>query len=382
MIKIHGQVQHYAWGGQNFIASLLGLPNTDGAPHAEYWLGVHPSAPATLTDSGDPTPLSHYLRDNNAGEIQFLFKVLDVKDMLSIQAHPTRAQATAGFLRENAEGIDPAAAHRNYKDQNDKPELAVALSDFWLLHGIAREHAVFAALERREYLTPLLRVYQQQGIRGAFSLALDAYHPHTRAMHDGLVHELTERHYSKSDIEFWMQRWLRDNPETPNGILTLFFLNLVHLIPGEAIFQPAGLLHAYLEGQNIELMANSDNVLRAGLTPKHIDVGELLKIALLTDSDPEDYLIRPQATAQGEIRYPTPFPAFELSLFASQHARQFNWSVNTPEILFCLDGEAQIAGTAEETRVCRQGDAFALCPQQQIAVQGEHFSIYRARNLQ
>jgi mannose-6-phosphate isomerase len=186
----------------------------------------------------------------------------------------------------------------------------------------------------------------------------------------------------QSVIEFWIQRWLSSNPDAVAGLLTLFFLNLVKLSPGQGMYQPDGLLHAYLEGQNIELMANSDNVLRAGLTPKHIDVPELLDVCSIQPTQPSDYLISPQADGRGITVFPTPFHEFELSRVDIQSHLPCAWPACNAEILLIMDGTATVA-CGDQSYELRCGEAIAILPEAgAVTVSTSSQShIYRARNL-
>jgi len=391
-VKIQGQVQAYQWGGKTFIPELLGVPNTKDQPQAEYWLGAHPSArAATITNA---TPVDELLATNGAPPLRFLLKILDVQDMLSIQAHPNKQQAQDGFARENARGIPQDAKHRNYKDASDKPELMVALSEFWLLHGFRDENEIAALLAKHECLSPLQNRLCEKGLTDAFAFALDFADAGVLSMQHGLAQNLltASEPFPKATPEFWIQRWLQKNPSVENGILTLFFLNLLKLDPGMAVYQPAGLLHAYLEGQNVELMANSDNVLRAGLTPKHIDVAELLRTCSIAPSRPEDFVIRQQLLASGETRYPTPFPEFELAQIAWDNIAKNNgagdsgaevtWEVDAPEILFCYRGSAKFLSGADEGLLYK-GESLLLLPKQRVSLRllSPGTQLFKARNL-
>lgn len=383
LIKLRGKVQAYAWGGADFLPQLLGYAHTSGEPQAEYWLGTHPSAPSQVLDGETTQPLDHYLRSHQQPELQFLLKILDVRDMLSIQAHPTRQQAEAGFLRENQLGIALTAGNRNYKDASDKPELMVALSEFWLLHGFRRETQILVDLARQPVLAPLQQKLQKEGLAAAFAFALDTGDNQVQSLQQQLAAELLAGPplSDKNTTAFWLQRWVMSHPQALNGLLTPWFLNLVQLQPGEAIYQPAGLLHAYLEGQNVELMANSDNVLRAGLTPKHIDAPELLRTCTLNPTRVEDYRIRPIFSPDGEQRFVTPFPDFELSEFNSKRSLQLNWRSAAPEILFCYSGIAELE--AEDSRLTlQQGDACLVVPDAQVraTLLSPDTRIYKARN--
>lgn len=383
LIKLHGKVQAYAWGGTEFLPRLLGYHHTSGEPQAEYWLGTHPNAPAQVLDDNTALPLDQYLQHHQQPELQFLLKILDVRDMLSIQAHPTREQAEVGFARENQLGISLSAGNRNYKDASDKPELMVALSEFWLLHGFRRETQILLDLARQPALAPLQQTLQERGLSAAFALALDTGNSQVQNLQQQLADELlaTPPLTDKNTTAFWLQRWVNRHPQTLNGLLTPWFFNLVQLQPGEAIYQPAGLLHAYLEGQNVELMANSDNVLRAGLTPKHIDTQELLRICDLRPTRVEDYRIRPIFTPGGEQRFVTPFPDFELSEFSGERSRELSWRCAASEILFCYRGRVELEAEGVALAM-RQGDACLVVPGAQVraVLQSLETRVYKARN--
>ncbi len=384
-IRIQGQVQAYQWGGKTFLPQLLGYRNERELPQAEYWLGTHPNARAVSLD--DKTPLDELLAAHGAAPLQFLLKILDVQDMLSIQAHPNKQQAREGFAREDALGIALDAKKRNYKDASDKPELMVALSEFWLLHGFRNMPAIAELLANHPCLDGLRTILQQDGLVAAFSCALDFTSADTQTMQHALAQSLLNHigGFAKYTPEFWIQRWLEKNPQVENGILTLFFLNLLKLEPGMAVYQPAGLLHAYLEGQNVELMANSDNVLRAGLTPKHIDVEELLRTCWIAPSRVEDFIIAPQTLANSEIRYVTPFDEFELAEITGTEGTLVSWQVEAPEILFCYHGSATLQTGAQSALPIAQGDSVLLLPglQLQVCLQtnSANARFFKARNL-
>lgn len=383
MVRIKGQVQAYQWGGQDFIPELLGTINENLQPQAEYWLGAHPSARAlTLADR---IPIDDLLSTRGAPPLQFLLKILDVNDMLSIQAHPNKSQAKEGFARENALGIALDAKYRNYKDASDKPELMLALSEFWLLHGFRQAEEIAELLARHDCLAPLVECIQTHGLADAFAFALDFAAKEVQAMQHALAGNLyeTKISFAKDTPEFWVQRWLQNNPHVKNGILTLFFLNLVKLEPGMAVYQPAGLLHAYLEGQNVELMANSDNVLRAGLTPKHIDVSELLRTCTIAPSHPQDFVINPQMLANGEIRFITPFTDFELAELSPAPGGNTTWRSTTPEILFCYEGSATLSTGGSHRLDLKRGESLLLLPGAEVAMHAgtSGARCFKARNL-
>lgn len=383
MVRIKGQVQTYQWGGDEFIPELLGTLNDNSLPHAEYWLGAHPSARSTTL--ADRIPIDDLLATRGAPPLQFLLKILDVSDMLSIQAHPNRSQAREGFARENALGIAIDAKYRNYKDASDKPELMLALSEFWLLHGFRQPDEIAELLASHDCLAPLVECVREHGLADAFAFALDFAAKEVQAMQHALAGDLyeTKTSFAKDTPEFWIQRWLYKNPQVENGILTLFFLNLLKLDPGMAVYQPAGLLHAYLEGQNVELMANSDNVLRAGLTPKHIDVAELLRTCTIAPSHPQDFVINPQTLPNGEIRFITPFTDFELAELSPASGRNASWRSTTPEIVFCYEGSATLSTDGNHRLELKRGESLLLLPGTEVTLQAGTAGVrcFKARNL-
>lgn len=381
---LKGQIQPYQWGGHDFLPHLLGYSNDSKIPQAEYWLGAHPSAPAVIDTPLGPVGIEEYCEKNQLS-LQFLFKILDVRNMLSVQVHPTRQQAQIGFARENAAGIAITANNRNYKDANHKPELMVALSEFWLLHGFRTERDILGHLSAKPYLAPLSGCLIEHGLSAAFAMALAHQDAITARLHQDLLNDFNQRPQltDKTQPDFWVQRWLNQNPGVTNGLLTLYFLNLVKVNVGEAVYQPAGLLHAYLEGQNVELMANSDNVLRAGLTPKHMDVAELLNICLLQPSQPSNYIARPLLGESGETRFLTPFEEFELAELRAAQQREFLWQTNAPEILFCSQGSATLSADDGHIRQLNRGDSILLLPNHKISLTFSSGSgqAFKARNL-
>ena len=291
--KLKGVVQYYNWGGKEFIARLLGVENPEQKPFAEYWLGAHVNAPAMV----DEINISlHQLIIDNPVEVlgkqvaekfqslPYLFKILDVRQMLSIQVHPSKQSAVEEYEKETKRGIPLTAPNRNYKDKNHKPELMVALSDFWLLHGFKKEEELTEVLNRVIELSFLLPVFQSKSYKGLYKEVMTM--PQTKVdevlspLMQKIIPQYNNGTLKKGDEHFWAARaaitFCKDN-RYDRGIFSIYLFNLLHLQEGQAIYQAAGLPHAYLEGQNVEVMANSDNVLRAGLTDKHVDVPELMK---------------------------------------------------------------------------------------------------------
>ncbi len=389
VLSLRGVVQHYDWGGYDFIPGLLGIANSDRAHFAELWMGAHPKAPATADVAGIAIPLDRLIAeapdrilgptasDRFGKRLPYLFKVLDVASMLSIQVHPTKEQASAGFARENAAGIDLGAAERNYKDDNHKPEVAVALTDFWMLHGFRPLDQIAEALRKVPELCSIMPDFSARLVRvgdatqARRNLLRDLYRavmtmPQERV--DLLLNALLERLASgawsdKDGPDYWVARAAETFPRVgghrDRGIFSIYLLNLVHLRPGQGTFQPAGTLHAYLEGVTVELMANSDNVLRGGLTRKHVDVPELMGILSFDDGTP---LGLDGASAGSPDRvYRTPSDDFELSrLDLAPGGQYLGHAAHGPDSIIVLDGAATLVARGRSILLVR--GAIVLVP--------------------
>lgn len=390
MFPLTGKVQHYAWGGKVFIPQLLGISNAEDRPCAEYWLGVHPGAPATVQLSGNAhTGLPDLIRSEprrylgrrvsaSFHELPFLLKILDVKDMLSIQVHPSREEAMKGFDRENELGIPQDAPHRNYKDNNHKPEMMLALSDFWLLHGFRPEQELVHVLENVDQLSALLPVFENSGYKGLYQYVMDLPQEGVNKMLQPLAAEILPKYVagqlSKSDPHFWAARAMVTYPDSfDRGIFSIYFFNLVHLKAGEAIFQGAGLPHAYLEGQNVELMSNSDNVLRGGLTPKFVDVPELMKHIHFKAVHP---VVMDGGSSPTEQVFRCPVDDFSLVVARVEEAG-YDFSSNGPEILLVLDGQGEVEVGGAGWRL-EKGRSFFIPEGTGCRVEGAGLRLVRA----
>ena len=374
IFKLQGMVQHYAWGGTGFIPSLLHQANPQQQPFAEYWLGAHDNVPATvLLPGGSTEPLNTFIKTDPAARLglpvlkkfarlPYLLKVLDVKDMLSIQVHPAKAAAEAEFAEENKKGISLSSPQRNYKDDNHKPELMVALSEFWLLHGFKSPETLIAVLRNTPELNFLLPVFKTDDFKGVhtgdykalYSAVMNMDQQEVNRILKPLADRITPLYdagtLTKNEEHFWAARAIRTFCKDGNldrGIFSIYFFNLLHLQPGEAVFQDAGILHAYLEGQNMEIMANSDNVLRGGLTNKHIDVDELMKHVRFEAVIPNILKGMP-GTLQQEKVFATPAIDFELSQLDIKKNEQARLSAFTAEVFFLYKGKV----TAESNNLC------------------------------
>jgi mannose-6-phosphate isomerase len=360
VLPITGKVQHYAWGGYYYLPKLLNIPVKKGETYAEFWLGTHERGSSELRNGSEKTVmLKDYIEafpdqtlgkkvSKAFGHLPFLLKVLDVKDMLSIQVHPSKQNAQIAFDAENEQGIDLASPARNFKDNNHKPELMLALSEFWLLHGFKNPKSLQSILREIPELHFLVPVFGGDNYKKLYQHVMEM--PQVQV--DRHLKTLVERniaHYqagklNKEKEDFWAARaaiTYSQDDHIDRGIFSIYFLNLVHLQPGQALFQAAGLPHAYLEGQNVEIMSNSDNVLRGGLTPKHVDVPELLKHVKFEATVPNIITGKP-AEAERMV-YATPAPDFELSRMQIAKGESVELVSSSAEIFLVFSGSAEVS---------------------------------------
>ncbi|KXX70363.1 mannose-6-phosphate isomerase, class I [Flammeovirga sp. SJP92] len=372
LFPLKGIVQNYAWGGSSFIPELVSIPQED-KPYAEYWMGAHNNAPAQIGESQllnkmieeDPNGTIGSYINEKFGRLPFLFKVLDVKDVLSIQVHPTKVEAEKGFARENEEGIPLTASHRNYKDDNHKPEIMVALSEFYLLHGFLPKDKLKEVLNTVPEFSDLVEVFENGGYYELYKTVME-YTPaqvneKLRSLVDRVMPLYNEGKIEKSSPDYWTAKSVAlqaEGEDLDKGIYSIYFFNIVKADVGEAVFQDAGLPHAYLEGQNMELMANSDNVLRGGLTPKHVDVPELLKHVTFDETHPD--VMEGELQADGLERiYKSPAPDFELSRISLKEGDQYTHTAKTAQIIIVSEGEATIT-EGDDTLTLTRGEVALL----------------------
>jgi mannose-6-phosphate isomerase len=370
-------VQEYAWGSVSAIADLLGLKNPENKPQAELWMGDHWKAPSLVEHNGQWVSLHDLIKKNpkailgkNIAEnfnnrLPFLFKLLAAAKPLSIQAHPDLRQAREGFQRENARKIPPDAPNRNYIDNNHKPECICALTRFWALSRFRKIPAILSYLEKinlRQLRTEFTEFRQQPTSAGLkqFYTALMSLTP---ARQKEVVDETLSRtlRFADGDPVFkWMRRLADDYP-ADIGVLSPILLNLICLEPGQAIFLDAGELHAYLEGLGVELMANSDNVLRGGLTAKHVDVPELLRILRFEGNDIK--LLAPQEAIANEFVYPSSAREFVLSVIKLKPDALYQSPVQrSVEILICIQGRVTITDLGNQIKTPLPQGASAVIP--------------------
>ncbi|WP_432174274.1 mannose-6-phosphate isomerase, class I [Streptomyces sp. Tue6028] len=347
MDRLDNTIRPYAWGSTTAIARLLGVEPT-GEPQAEMWMGAHPGAPSR-TGRG---PLNEVVGEDPERELgraavarfgprlPFLLKILAAGAPLSLQVHPDLEQAREGFEDEERRGVPIAAPHRNYKDANHKPELICALTEFDGLCGFrapAEAADLLAGLDvdsLKPYVDLLHAHPEDAALREVLTAVLSA-DP------DEMAHTVTETAAACDRLggAYAPYADLAHHYPGDPGVIAAMLLNYVQLQPGEALFLGAGVPHAYLNGLGVEIMANSDNVLRCGLTPKHVDVPELLRIVRFEATDPG--VLRPEASPDGEEVYATPIDEFRLSRYVlAEGAVPHDLTRETPQILLCTAGTA------------------------------------------
>lgn len=390
LYPLTGKVQHYTWGGYEYIPALLDISNEENKPYAEYWMGVHPLGSADadgkplgqLVDKDKTAVLGSYIA-GKFGALPYLFKILDVRDMLSIQVHPSKAAAEKEFARENAAGIPLDASNRSYKDENHKPELMAALSDFWLLHGFKPKEKMTTALSRVPELEPLLEVFEEDGYKGLYQYVMDIPQEEVNEMLQPLIDRITplyeEGRLTRYKEDFWAARaalTFNKGEDIDRGIFSIYFFNLVNIKKGDAIFQDAGVPHAYLEGQNAEIMANSDNVLRGGLTSKHVDADELMKHIKFEETVPQ--ILKGDKDSRFETVFRTPAAEFQLSRIDLAGDETASVQAQTAEIFIVTSGQARISTGAEKLKLSTGESALVIAGASVNIKAGEESVIYRA----
>ncbi len=366
MELLQGAVRPYAWGSRTAIAELLGAPVPAPHPQAELWFGAHPADPSVLLGAdGSHTPLIEAVASDpgrQLGEpctgrwgerLPFLVKVLAAEEPLSLQAHPSAAQAAEGFAREEALGIAPGAPERNYSDPHHKPELLCALTEFHALTGFREANRTVELLTA--LAVPELTVYRDilaaqpdaDGLRALFTTWITLPQPAIEALLPPVVEAcitLLRRRGAASEFGGECRTVLQLAEAHPGdaGVLAAALLNYVVLGPGEALYLPAGNLHTYLHGTGVEVMANSDNVLRGGLTAKHVDVPELLRVLDFSHGDLR--VLSGRRVGPRETCFDTPADEFRLS--------RLEWDPGDrqpvrlrgpgPQILLCTSGSLRV----------------------------------------
>ncbi len=376
MHSLQGALRTYAWGSRTAIAELCGRPVPSDHPEAELWLGAHPANPSRLRVGDRTVSLLDRIADDPAGQLgpraragfgdrlPFLLKLLAADEALSLQAHPSAAQAKEGYAREEAAGIPRDAPVRNYRDDSHKPELVVALTRFEALAGFRDPHRTVSLLraldvpELDHFIALLEGQPDSSGLRALFTTWITLPQPSLASLLprilDGCVRYLSgaagPREFAP-EVRTVLE--LGESYPGDAGVLASILLNRVTLEPGQGLYLAAGNLHAYLHGLGVEVMANSDNVLRGGLTPKHVDVPELLRVLDFTPRAPDE--LAPRTAAVGpEVVFSTPAPEFRVSRVrldgtALTRAASVQLDARGPQLLVVTEGTLTVRGAGGPT---------------------------------
>lgn len=368
MDRLDNPVHHDAWGSTTALPRLLGL-EPDGDPWSELWMGAHPASPSHVERAGVTRSLAEVIRRDPETELgaaavdafgprlPFLLKVLGAARPLSLQAHPSRDQAAAGFADEERRGVRPDAPDRNYADADHKPEMLCALTEFHALCGFRPVTETIELLDALAVpaLAPDLQTLRSAPDASGVRIILDRLLRLPDPERSPLVAAVRARCAvvaagdSPDARQAQVVVELADLHPDDAAVVCTLLMNQTTLQPGQAIFLAAGNLHAYLRGVGVEVMASSDNVVRAGLTARHVDVDELLAIV---DTTPGPVpLVTPVAVDDVEVRYPVPVPDFQLSRLMLTAGRSYQLTLGRPRILLVVDGRLEVEHGGQTTEL-------------------------------
>ncbi|MFZ3405596.1 mannose-6-phosphate isomerase, class I [Aeromonas salmonicida] len=371
-LLMQNPIQGYDWGSHDSLTTLFGIPNPAGKPQAELWMGAHPNGCSEVTLAGSTQKLSAVIDTAPAaalgeatvtrfGSLPFLFKVLCAEKALSIQVHPSKAQAEAGFAKEEAAGIPIKAGNRNYKDPNHKPELVFALTPYQAMNGFRAIPAILALFERiklaaiADLVAALAASQNEAGLQHFFHQLLILQGARKENALAGLLAYAAAH---QDEETFALITSLAAQYPGDVGLFSPLLLNVVTLQPGQAMFLDACTPHAYVRGTGLEIMANSDNVLRAGLTPKYIDVAELLDCTRCLPKPDDQILLSPRLegmTGNTVQHFDVPVPDFTFSVYP---AGEHQLTTASAEILFAIDGTVTLKQGDDTLRLEKGQSAF------------------------
>ncbi|EOZ7525440.1 mannose-6-phosphate isomerase [Enterobacter quasiroggenkampii] len=380
MQKLINSVQNYAWGSKTALTDLYGIANPNNLPMAELWMGAHPKSSSKIEDaSGQVRSLRDVIEANKAallgdkvaqrfGELPFLFKVLCADQPLSIQVHPNKQASEIGFAKENAAGIPLDAAERNYKDPNHKPELVFALTPFLAMNAFREFSEIISLLQpvagAHNAIAHFLENPNADALSQLFASLLNMQGEEKSHALAVLKAALDSQHGEPWETIRLISEFYPDD----SGLFSPLLLNVVKLNPGEAMFLFAETPHAYLQGVALEVMANSDNVLRAGLTPKYIDIPELVANVKFVAKPAAELLTQPVKNG-AELDFPIPVDDFAFSLHDLSSA-ETSVAQESAAILFCVEGEATLH-KGEQRLVLKPGEsAFVAANESPVSVSG------------
>lgn len=379
MQKLINAVQNYAWGSKTALTELYGMPNPDGLPMAELWMGAHPKSSSQVLENGQPRALRDVIDADQAstlgkavadrfGELPFLFKVLCADQPLSIQVHPNKKASEIGFAKENADGIPLDAAERNYKDPNHKPELVFALTPFLAMNAFREFSEIVSLLQpvagAHHAIAHFLEKPGAERLAQLFASLLNMQgEEKSRAL--GVL----KAALNSQQGEPWETiRVISEFYPDDSGLFSPLLLNVVKLEPGEAMFLFAETPHAYLKGVALEVMANSDNVLRAGLTPKYIDIPELVANVKF-EAKPAGQLLTQPVNNGSELDFPIPVDDFAFSLH-DLSATPTELAQHSAAIVFCVEGETVLSKGTQQLVLKPGESAFIAANESPVRASG------------
>lgn len=382
-------IQNYAWGSYSSFEQLFGIDNPAEEPQAEIWMGAHPSGCSTVFTNEKKIKLSNLINKNKHlylgkeiankfGELPYLFKILAAEKALSIQVHPSKSQAEEGFELENKQGIHFTAGNRNYKDANHKPELVYALTDYQAMNGfrpITEIIAYFSKLNITELASLLYELETNRTSHGLANFFSGLLTLEGNKKEKALCSLLDKAEKSK-DLIFELIIELAAQYPKDVGLFSPLILNTITLKPGQAMYLDAQTPHAYLKGTGLEIMANSDNVLRAGLTPKYIDIKELISCTLFDEKPIESLLLAP-VESDHILDYPIPVDDFKFCIM--QYSQHRTIGIAGAEILLALDGKMLLKHKSGESCEINRGQSVfipAYTEQYTISCQGRVARAY------
>lgn len=369
--KLVNPVQNYPWGHREYIPHFLGAPETEG-PQAELWMGTHPKGASRVGGAEDQS-LPSFLADKGLGrgELSFLMKLIAVEKPLSIQVHPSKEQAQRGFVREQRMGIPPDSPLRNYKDPNHKPEILYSFTPFYAMVGLRPKNetrdlvkALELSPDNWRYMERLVKYLEFGDHAKAFELMLSSDVPDIHDLHRALA-QYAESAPAAAGV---IMNQVLDHFPHDRGLLMPLFLNNVYLEPGQVLYTGAGVIHAYVKGFGLELMASSDNVLRGGLTGKHMDVHELLSVGNFSPSAPQ--LLPGKVLSPGLWEYPSPAQDFTLRRFEVVRGHGVKLELGGPWILLVEDGSIELVVGTRRTKFSKGETAIIVGDPSPVTITG------------
>ncbi len=374
LYRLQNIIQDYAWGSTTSMKELFGIANNEGRPQAEMWMGAHPNGCSTVEKGNKSILLSDLINENPAqvlgnrvyrqfGELPYLLKILAADKPLSIQVHPKKSKAAAGFARESALGLPINAVNRNYKDANHKPELVYALTPYKAMNGFRVIDDIITLFEQAnvellsEQIAELKTNPDSEHLQAFFKCLMSLEGKLKDKALDQLMTSIEEK--GTDEAAQCAFATIKDFAKEYPGDIGLFsplLLNLIVLQPGEAMFLEAETPHAYIKGTGVEVMANSDNVLRAGLTPKYMDIPELVANTQFTSIPYDDLRTEPVVAGNTE-QFPVPVPDFAIQVSTLKDDTITN-QTDSAEILLCLNGEVTVSSNDIELTLKPAESAF------------------------